>query len=249
VLSADGKEIQEDLQAPEGEVVRTVSWADMGITGPADLTTQTWAYVAEGDDWVEVTRPAPSEPSASQSSTLDATSDAFVLSVNEATDQRPGGTFTYRSADGQSWEPLQTPGTGQVLAIDDALVQLGSHPDQMTTLQVSRDGVTWSPVDIAALDPSMDAVHSPNGWIQGHSGPLGIALLVSDEDGKLRTMLFSTDLERWSITNLDDVVAEGASIGHVVVGTDRIVVTGHTNVGEPGSPTRSVTMTGVPRQG
>jgi hypothetical protein len=245
----DGAEIQVDPEAPPSEVVRTVTWAEMGITGLADLTTQTWAYVAEGDDWVEVTRPVPSSPSTNQSAMLDATSDAFVLSVDEVTDNRSSGNFTYRSTDGQSWEPLQTPGTGQVLTIDDALVQLGSHPDQMTTLQVSRDGVTWSPVDIAALDPSLDAVHSPNGWIQGHSGPLGIALLVSDEDGKLRTMLFSTDLERWSVTNLDDVVAEGTSIGQVVVGTDRIVVTGHTNVGEPGSPTRSVTMTGVPRQG
>ena len=248
VPPADGAGQQADPQAPVGEVVRTVTWAEMGITGPADLTTQTWAYVAEGADWVEVTRPAPSNPSTGQSAMLDATSDAFVLSVNEVTDDRSSGNFTYRSTDGQSWEPLQTPGTGQILTIGNALVQLGSSPDQMTTLQVSRDGVSWSPVDITDLDPSL-ADLTPNGWIQGNSGPLGIALLVSDKDGTLRTMLFSTDLERWSITKLDDVMPEGTSIGQVVVGTDRVVVSGHTDVGEPGSPTRSATMTGVPRQG
>jgi hypothetical protein len=237
-----------DDQGPSGEVVRTVPWAELGITGPADLAPETWAYMAEGGDWVEVAIPEPSGPLIGRSVMLDAASDAFVLTVHEMADEQSSTTATYRSADGQSWDPLDRPGTGQLLTVGNKLVQMGSTPEEMTTLHVSTDGVTWSPLDLAELDPAI-ADLPPDAWIQGASGPLGIALVAHGADGRAQTLLFSTDLERWSITNLDDVVPEGTYTGEVVVGTDRIAVLGHSGVGEEGSPTRSATMTGVPRQG
>jgi hypothetical protein len=233
---------------PVGEVLRSRTWAELGITGEADLAPQRWAYVADGNEWTEVEAPTSATPSTYDSMSLEATDDSFVLTVSEMADDGTGRLASYRSADGQNWESLQTPGAdGRLLAVGGSLVYVAYSLEE-TSVQVSSDGgASWSQLDLAALDPAL-ADLSPGSLVQATSGPLGIALIITDEDAKSPRLLFSSDLQRWSLTHLDDVAPDGAYFGEVVVGTDRIVVPGHRDVGELGSPERSTTLTGVPRR-
>jgi hypothetical protein len=103
-------------------------------------------------------------------------------------------------------------------------------------------------LDPGALDPTLADL--PDGWYFSRvSGPLGVALLVArppvDGGRYSQLLLFSPDLERWSVTELDDVVPKGTQVRDVVVGADRIALIGHTDA--PDGPRQYVTVTGVPR--
>jgi hypothetical protein len=223
-----------------------VSWADLGITGQADLAPKRWAYLADGNSWTAVSPPTSPTPTLFDSVSLDATSDSFVLTVHGMVDQTTAQSVTYRSADGQSWAPLETPGDGQLLTVGDSFVLVG-YSEEHATIQVSSDGATWSPLDLAALDSEL-AGFEPNLWLRAWSGPLGLAVVVGGDEGKTSRLFFSSDLERWSVTNLEEVLPDSSYTGEVIVGTDRLVVAGHRSTGEPGSPERSATLTGVPRR-
>lgn len=228
------------------EIVRTVPWADLGISGPEDLAPQRWAYVADGDGWTEVPTPVVTKSSDQAATELHAVDGGFVLAVTTYTTDGAEST-AYRSVDGRDWTPVEPPEPGEMLPAGDALLHIGHDPGQIV-VQVSHDsGITWNPLDLASLDPSL-ADLSDEAYVWARSGPLGVAVLVGEPGVDDSTkMLFSTDLQRWSVSELGTIVP-GANLGDVLVGTDRVVVFGHTDRGQPGSPERTATVVGVPRR-
>lgn len=240
-----------EASAADGDVVRTVTWSDLGVNGPQDLVSQRRAYLADGDDWRPVD--APIEGGASGGIVqVDAVSDAFLLTVTDFAPVDQASHAAYRSLDGQDWVPVGVPtstdGSGELLAGEDALLHLGYGPDGQE-LQVSRDlGATWVPLDLRSLDPALSGF-SDQHFVIGGAGPLGVALMIAEpEQDSRRFLLFSKDLERWSVSNLAEIVPNRAYFERPLVGTDRIVLPGHTGDGEKGSPERTITLSGVPRR-
>lgn len=231
-----------------GEVVRSVSWEELGVSDPARLT-QPRAYVVEDGQWQEV--PAPDVPTApvGQSTELQAFGSDLLLTSTAWEPDGSATTSTLRSADGRSWTPLAVP-PGQLLPAGEALLQVGhgDGDDGGFTLQVSHDrGATWQVIDPAAIDPALAGV-TEHGWVSASSGPLGVALTVGTHEEPGSTLLFSTDARAWVVEDLESIAREVDWFERVLVGTDRLVVLGHTDQGEPGSPERSVTLTAVPRR-
>jgi hypothetical protein len=148
---------------------------------------------------------------------------------------------SYRSLDAR-------PGAGAI-ADGDSLLAI-DHPEDRPPIQsTSSDGAAWSPLDISTLDPAL-ADLPPNTYFYTVSGPLGDALLIArppvDGGRQSQLLLFSPDLERWSFTDLDDVVADGTKVDDVLVGADRIGLLGHTDTGPEDGPLRFQTLTGTP---
>lgn len=248
--TAAGLDLAEvDEAGNAGAVVRSVRWADVGVSDPARLG-QRWSYVVEDGEWLEV--PVPDLPTAAGGGTAEmhGFGDELLLTSTAWDVDGHGTTSTLRSPDGRSWTPLSAP-PGQLLPAGDALLVLGpGDPDAGTgfTLQVSHDrGATWQAIDPAAIHPAL-ADAAEHGWASAGSGPLGVALVVGDRTGPASTMLFSTDARAWVVEDLAAVAPDGAWFGNVLVGTDRLVVLGHTDHGEPGSPERSATLTAIPRR-
>lgn len=251
----DGTQPDEPAATPAGadDVVRTVRWSDLGISGAEDLTIQRWTYAVENGSWTEISTPAAATPASGTYINLDAVGDQFLLSIESYTDDEDSTIEAYRSRDGEEWVSVGRPGYGQLLPAGDSLLYLGHGADGDTTdmVQLSRNlGATWEPLDLAALDPSLGDMPDDSYVLHASAGPLGVAVLVvrAEEQPQPPKMLFSTDLQKWSVTDLAEVVPAGGYTGDVIVGTDRVVVLGHTNAGEPGSPERSATMVGVPRR-
>lgn len=243
-------EAEEDGSA--GPVVRTVPWSDLGVTGPDDIAPQRWAYVADGDTWTEVRPPVTATSPEGGSTELAAVGDRFLLTHAEWHRDGTATTTALRSTDGRTWAPIPVPGAGQLLAVADAMVHVGLTPGPDGTpreaqLQVSRDGgTTWGPLDLGAIDPSLADLEQP--YAHAAAGPLGIAVVVGDAEGPATTLLYSPDASAWTVADLAEVAPHGTWFGEVLVGADRLVVLGHTLEGEPGSPTRSATLTAVPRR-
>lgn len=233
-----------------GDVVRSITWDEVGVSDPSRLQ-QHWAYVVEDGEWREV--PAPDLPPTSGGGTTELHELGSELLLTSTVWEADGTatTSTLRSTDGRSWTPVAAP-PGQLLPVgDDTLVHLGPRDPEGPggfALQVSHDrGATWQPIDPAAIDPAL-AGAAEHGWAFAGSGPLGVALVVGEREGPATTMLFSTDARGWVVEDLAPVAPEGAWFGDILVGTDRLVVLGHTDNGEPGSPGRSATLTAVPRR-
>jgi hypothetical protein len=226
-----------------------VTWESLGLTGPDDIGPQLWTYVADGGSWTETTSPDLPTAGWGDAVSIHATSDSFVLSTTVSPGNGTATTSSFLSLDGQTWQPLDRPGEGRLLTVGDSLVVVGSNPGQGASLTVSTDdGATWTPIDLAGLDPAL-ADLPPDVWVDGSSGPLGLALMVHRPNVEQPPLLlFTTDLEHWSLTDLGEVAPEDTWANQVVVGTDRVVVLGLADLTEPGGIQPSATLVGVPRQ-
>jgi hypothetical protein len=232
----------------EGDVVRTVPWDELGIDGTEDLTPQTFAYVADGAGWTEVPTPLGGLSPDNGSVDLQRLGDALLLTTTEWHGDGASTSTAQRSVDGVTWTPLDGPVAGQLLAAGDTLVHLSQLGGNEIAVQVSPDGgATWAALDLGALDESLSDL-SDDTYVRGASGPLGAAIVVSDPERGSGTLLFSTDGERWNVTDLAEVAPDGSWLEQVIVGTDRLVLLARTTTGAPASPERSATLVGVPRR-
>jgi hypothetical protein len=219
------------------------------VSADDGLLPQRWLYEADGATWTPI--PFPELPTGDYGHvTLEASADAFVYTVTNFVEGRESQSMSFRSLDGRPWEPIRLPPESRSpVAVGDSLLNVDYSDGRPTVLSTSSDGVAWSPLDPGTLDPRL-ADLPPNWNFAAVSGPLGVALLVArpplDGGRVLQLLLFSPDLERWSVTDLDDVVPKGTKVRDVVVGADRIALIGHTDA--PDGPRRYVTLTGVPRR-
>ena len=224
-----------------GEVVRTVPWAELGVTGPRDLVPPAQLFRRSGDAWEAVPLDLPG---SGGSVSLEAIGDGFVLQVwptivgaSRAEDH----VEAYTSPDGETWTEIGVPsGTNLIAGLGPALVATAYEG---TVLQVSTDGGgTWSEVDLA------DMGADPGGYVSATSaGPLGLATVLYGADYRPESLAVTGDLVDWTITPLGDIVGTDAnSYLSTFVGEDRIVVTA-TPEGQPPAP--SITAVGTPRRG
>lgn len=237
------------------EVIRTIPWSDLGVSGPGELSS-TITYQADGGTWTPIAG-APDR----NGGVIDFTSsdDAVLLTTASATS--PFGTDVHYTTDGTQWHQVATPEGassnnrhpsmgvvpgGSLLQVAAPYEKADLTVDDIVA-RVSDDlGASWSAIDLAALVPDSD---STLGTVSVSSGPLGVAVWIQTLDAsgdevsdRKNVLLFSADLRSWSVTDLSTVVPEDTRyLSAVRVGTDRVVALGH---GQPGhGQTKGETMT------
>jgi hypothetical protein len=222
--------------ADGGEVVELVPWAELGVSGIEALSTRNEVFRRAGDAW------EPLEASGLdgvQNAAVSVSGGRFVATGFLPAEMR---SVALTSTDGSTWSPLSLPADGAVVGVGSALVAL---PYDATVVHVSPDGgATWSEVDLAdfGLDPGQGISTVAD------AGPLGLAFVTAPRPGTSGAQLVvSGDLADWTVTPLDDVVGAGGVIGtSVVVGADRVVVTGSIPSADPTSLPETRTAVGTP---
>ena len=207
-------------------VVGTISWSDLGLTGPAELTRQQMLVSTDGTHWTST--PPPNTGTVQD---LVADSDGFLLLANNANPslgtQPPSiGTTLLHSTDARTWTTVDTPPGLNVQAMAGDLI-VGT--DAPGALQTSSDGgATWNTTNVNTLLPAGTPTASAS---VSDVGPLGFAVLVTPiQSPNDRTpghdyLLFSTDGIDWTTTDLATVGQP--STGYpmaVTVGADHISI-------------------------
>ncbi len=225
---------------------RTLTWDELGLTGPEDLTVHQ-VVRNTGDGW----EPVETTGLPENVTTLAAAGSRFVAENGYAL----RGVSV--SDDGVTWMPVALPEAEpdasmngpdyDVLTFGGALVALETRwPVRMegigeTRLLVSADaGSTWDAVDLSAAGiPAGSTISS----IQ--AGPLGVVLDVrptADEP----VLVVSGDLVDWTATPVADIAGADAVWNvDVTVGADRIVVTSTERPVDEVTPVGSRTVVGT----
>ncbi len=233
----------------DAPVLGTITWSDLGLTGPGDLTRQEMLSSTDGTHWSSV--PAPSTDSVQQ---LAADAGGFLLLSYDNTSPVAGplptaGTTLLRSADGRTWTKVSTPDVNVQAIADDRIV--GEGP--AGAVETSTDGgSTWNTTDVSSLLPAGAPASSIS---SADAGPLGFAVVVSAEDNgnnQVRghdRLLFSTDGVNWTTS---DLAAAGAPAGgypaQVTVGADHVGVDYEVAGPTPGGPMKITTVLATPKR-
>jgi hypothetical protein len=237
-LAADGDEAPPERVEPEGvetEMIDSVPWSELGVDGPEALVPshQLFRHVDGGWEPVEGGADAFAGLSGVE---LTVAGDQFVA-TGWADDGASSSVLT--SADGTSWSPVSAPSSGdfgQVVGVGPALVEV---PWEGTVFQVSGDaGATWSAVDLADAGVAQGST-----VLAADGGPLGLAVVLGDEEGTPRELAVTGDLADWTVTPVADVVGSSDIVYATPdVGEDRIVLTASL---PSGGSERSSTVTAV----
>lgn len=219
-----------------GEVIRTVTWAEIGVDGPEALNGRTQLFRWAGGTWEPVAGGAEALAGLGGAD-LQVAGDRFVASGWLPAEQR---SAAFTSTDGTSWTPVQVSEEATVLSVGPALVQV---PYDSTVLRVSGDaGMTWSEVDLT------DFGVREGSFIGSYdAGPLGLALVVDHTDDPASPdLVVSGDLIDWTVTPLSDIVGlDNTTEVTPVVGEDRIVVSA-VEASDGSAIPGSVTAVGTP---
>ena len=241
--AADGRPRPSPTQPPTSvtapplpsEDLRTVPWADLGVTGTADLSASQF-FRRAGDTWEPLDTDFTATPGFAD---LQAAGDRFFVQVWPSTHRIVAPEpMLYTSADGTTWEQVEAPGAERIIGVGGSLVAVDWEP---ALSKVSTDGGrTWSALDLSQIGDGVEGIGASAG------GPLGLALVLYSGEGRPESLAVSADLVDWTVTPLDDIVGPGAQgMVDVFVGHDRIVVQA-TREGEPPAP--AVTAVGTPRR-
>ena len=212
---------------------RTLTWAELGLSGPDDLAPTHQLVRHTGSGWEALDGVTGL---TGEGLTLAAAGDRFVADGSD-------GTIVV-SDDGTSWTPVppppsDSPGFHQVTTVGPAL--LAASPGQ-SQVAVSDDlGATWQPVDLTAAGvPAGSFVQSVS------SGPLGAAIVLTGPDGWDPLLVVSGDLVDWTATPVADIVgADTNTTVEATVGADRIVVTATLPPATPDGPSAGRTAVGT----
>ncbi len=221
---------------PPSEDLRTVPWADLGVSGTADLSASQ-LFRRAGDTWEPLDTDFTATPGFVR------TPGRPVTASSSRSGPRPPGS-SHRSrrctrrrtaAPGSRSRPRAP--SGSSASAGHSSPSTGSP----TKSKVSTDGGrTWSALDLSQIGDGVDGIGAAAG------GPLGLALVLHDAEGRPESLAVSADLVDWTVTPLDDIVGPGAQgMVDVFVGHDRIVVQA-TREGAPPAP--AVTAVGTPRR-
>jgi hypothetical protein len=231
-------------------VVGTISWSDLGLTGPGELTRQEMLVSTDGTHWTST--PPPNTGSVQD---LVADSDGFVLLANNDNPslgtQPPSidTTTLLHSTDARTWTTVDTPPGLNVQAIVGDLI-VGT--DASGAVQTSSDGgTTWNATNVDSLLP---AGTPPASVGASDAGPLGFAVLVTPDpkpDGQPSGhdyLLFSTDGIDWTTTDLTTVgqPASGYPM-EVTVGADHISIDYGLADPTSGGSTKITTLLATPK--
>jgi hypothetical protein len=232
------------LTEQEMEVVRVVTWAEMGLDGPGQTRTTAQAFRNAGEGWEPVEGDLAGQLAGTSSVRLDVAADQFLITVWDANGRLPR---TLRSPDGATWSEVASPTGGDIVAAGQALVALPdpASVEPLDALQASADGgATWEPVDLGPAGlPEGGSIMTYDG------GPLGLALVMADEDGASQSVAVTADLSSWTVTPLTDIAGgldpSGGS-AQPFVGADRVLVTVVESDLASEGPPRSRTAVGTP---
>lgn len=222
-------------------VIGTVTWSDLGVDGPDDLS-RTDVYIDGGSGWYQA---ATKLADLSYVSSVTSVGDEFVATGSGPMVGDRSPMMAYASMDGSTWRKVATPSEyGTVVGLGDVWVS-GSGNRSALAASVNG-GESWTDVVVPAdALPADSAIAS----YTLAAGPLGLAVAVTDEDGgQVKGVLVTRDLQHWSWFDLDGLGTE-ADQGppSIIVGSDRVVVTlVIKGDAKPGDPSRSRTFVGTP---
>lgn len=233
----------------EPAVVATVGWAELGLSGPADLRARTQVLIEQAGAWVPVESPAIAGVSISRVSSAG----QDLILEGWLTDDAVSGsstTRTFASGDGRTWRLITTlSDDSRLVGVGTAWVDLpsGSGAGNPTIIRSSGDsGATWQTLDLATVDDRL----AGSSITSASSGPLGLGFVAAQYgDGPATTYLVMTrDLINFTVTSVPDLIGRSGASATVHVGSDRVLVsaTGH-DVGQP-STAATVTLIGTPER-
>ena len=227
-------------------MIGTISWSQLGLSGPGDLMHQEMLVSSDDTHWDTV-----AAPSTGPVDNLVATDNGYLLLAESAdpTGVAPPTTATtlLHSTDARTWTPVSTP-TGlnaQAISGNDVI-----GTDTSGAIETSTDGgSTWSSTDVASLLPAgtQFSVSSAD------AGPLGFAVLVTPDSPDAPStngdyLLNSSDGVNWKTTSLGPVGEPASSYPtEVIVGADHVSVdfAGATTAG---GATHITTLLGTPER-
>jgi hypothetical protein len=239
---------------PASTVLRSYTWAELGVTGPEALRATATVLVREADAWVQVDGSGLAGMSIER---VDVIGPDYVVrgTVYDGTDRMaPPTVRTMASSDGRSWRVVAADiarGWGsRIVGVGTAWVDAGIDDGSgVPPMQVSVDrGATWQTFDLGSVDGRL-----AGGQVVGiDGGPLGLAAVVQGDAGETGYLITTRDLVEWTVTPMAELsgqFATSAGVGpSVVVGADRIVVTATVPQHEyvEGRIAPSVTLIGTP---
>jgi len=236
----DAKARAEAQIADTREVVASIPWSDVGLTGRDDLYAAQVLVERDGA-WTPVASPALDGISISR---LAAAGQDLIL---EGSDES-GRTTVLTSTDGATWRPVAVGEDSRISGLGNAWVDvpLGSAGSPVVRSSVDQ-GASWSSIDLGAVDGRLASATVTS----IDSGPLGLAAIAvdhGDEPDRNASYLVTTrDLQHWTVTPLRDIAGDLTAAASVHVGTDRIVVTASERyTGDDSALAASVTAIGTP---
>jgi hypothetical protein len=231
-------------------VLGTISWSDVGLSGPGELERQEILVSTDGSHWTSV-----AGPSTGFVSDLVADDTGFLMLAEH--DRAPVGnqppkveTMLLRSTDATHWTPVAVPaGLGVHAITADRIVGV----DESGAVQTSTDGgVTWNSMNVAAEVPAGSPAASAT---LVDAGPLGFAVVATadanpnGDTGRHDYLLFSTDGISWSTADLGAAGAPAnTGLLQVTVGADHIGVDYESANGSPGGPMKITTVLATPER-
>lgn len=232
---------------PATEVIGVIPWSDLGLTGPGDLAVRTQLLVRDGDAWNPVD-PDQASLEGLQVYTLDVLGSQFVIEGWTSGDGDSSTPHTLVSNDGADWREVSAPADSRrILGVGSAWVAVSTSGGNK--VQVSLDqGASWQEIDLGSVDPRLADASLGN----AQAGPLGLAVDTHGPQGETPYLVTTRDLVHWTVTPISEVFGptDGPlAVSSLLVGTDRIVVTGQGFWDELTDPTavpEVVTAVGTP---
>ncbi len=215
------------------EVVRTIPWSEVGLTGPADLVTRR-VLTANGDEgWTAADIPVEGSVRG-----MAATADGIVALVQVGPTEGPTSPVRVaRSTDGVAWsvdpDPVADLSYVEVVqTVGDAVVAVGhtwTEAETNATVLASHDGgVTWTSTSVADLVEVAPGRQLGVGSVG--IGPLGVALATyaverEGADPAVDTsVLFSPDGVAWDVIGLEEIDPDATELRWTAVTADRVIV-------------------------
>jgi hypothetical protein len=221
------------------QVLATVTWSELGVTGPDAIGTHTRVFLADGEQWTEVDGgPRLDLTNAS----LTAIGDDLVLtSLNGM--MGPGASRIVASSDGRRWREIENPGVTALTGVGPVWVGFAPLAGE-NQLHVSEDrGATWRTLALNDIDPRLVGTR-----VQGiDGGPLGLFLTAFGEAPTDGFLVTTRDLHSWTLIPSAEVLGQpGLALSQIAVGRDRVVVTGYRPSTVQPAPLETVTAVGTP---
>lgn len=233
----------------EPTVVATVSWAQLGLTGAADLRAPTQVLVEQAGAWV----PADSPTLAGVTVSRFTSAGQDLILEGWATDDPntgAGSLRTFASGDGRTWRPITTMTTeSRLFGLGTAWVDLpwSGGDGQPTVIRSSGDsGASWQTLDLATVDGRLGG----SAITSASTGPLGLAFVTADyrDSASTESYLVTTrDLITFTVTPVSDFIGRSAGYATVYVGSDRVVVSASGTDGG-NQALETLTAIGTPRR-